>query len=500
MRYCYVDEHGDQAPTLRVQGDDTLIVNLKNDISLPSSARPTGMAHIHAAKHDPCAGGEMSPAATNLHFHGLAIPPICHEDETLHTLNEPGDSPFEYRLRIPPEQAPGLYWYHPHVHGYSEDQILGGASGALIIEGMEHVVPQVAGLREHVFVIRDEPMPPAALSDKHDAMRPTKQISINNIPVPYPDYPPAIIRMKPGERQFWRMLNACADTYLDLAVEFGGKRQPLGLVALDGVPLKYSKPGVAAYVPEQTHIFLPPGSRAEFMVSGPANGMEARLITSYVYRGASEDDRPIADKSTLPPALRVGLDDIDAARPLATIIITETDAAPSIQAVSVAPKAPPSPLSSVRPIRNRTLYFSENLIDPRDPNSATRFFITEEGDTPAVFDLNNPEPTIIVRQGEVEDWNIENRSRESHVFHVHQIHFLVVGGQAIRWEQPSLRDTVDLPAWGGVGKYPSIIVRMDFRDAAIYGTFPFHCHIVQHADGGMMGTIRVEAPVRASAP
>jgi FtsP/CotA-like multicopper oxidase with cupredoxin domain len=32
---------------------------------------------------------------------------------------------------------------------------------------------------------------------------------------------------------------------------------------------------------------------------------------------------------------------------------------------------------------------------------------------------------------------------------------------------------------------------MDFRDPDIVGTFPYHCHILQHEDGGMMGTIQI---------
>ena len=43
--------------------------------------------------------------------------------------------------------------------------------------------------------------------------------------------------MKPEERQLWRVLNASAITYLNLEVLFNRAPQPLGLVALDGVPL-----------------------------------------------------------------------------------------------------------------------------------------------------------------------------------------------------------------------------------------------------------------------
>ena len=109
-----------------------------------------------------------------------------------------------------------------------------------------------------------------------------------------------------------------------------------------------------------------------------------------------------------------------------------------------------------------------------------------------MFDAHNPEPNITVHQGEVEDWVIENRSQEFHVFHVHQLHFLIVGSQGIGWEEPTLRDTVNLPAWDGFRKFPNVTLRMDFRDPTIVGTFPYHCHIAQHADGGMMGTVRVE--------
>lgn len=505
MRYCYIDGHGNEAPTLRVNPGDELVIRLRNKISNAKGQAPSGEGSANATtthgtflKHDPCTGGAMNPLATNLHFHGLALPPVCHQDDTLKTAIEPGDPPFEYRIQIPKNQAPGMYWYHPHVHGFTEDQILGGASGAILVDGMERAVPRVAGLPERVFVIRDEMMPDPSSTEKADLNRPTKQLSINYVPVPYPQYPPAIINMRPLERQFWRVLNASADTYLDLSLTFEGKRQAFSIVALDGVPLRYGEPGASTYSPQETHIFLPPAARAEFIVTGPPPGVSGRLVTNYVFRGASDDDRPLVQKDSSQPALRMGLDDVDAARPLASIVPSEKNSAAVIRPGSVAPEPPLPPLSSVRPVRKRTLYFSERLVNPGDPNSATLFFITEEGHEPAVFDPHSSEPTITVHQGDVEDWTIENRSRESHVFHSHQIHFIAVGGRTARWEEPTLRDTVDLPAWDGFRKYPSLILRMDFRDPRIVGTFPFHCHIMQHVDGGMMGTIRVE-PTSATA-
>jgi len=500
MRYCYVDEHGNQAPTLRVQPGDRLYLRLKNEISIPSMNDSSDAIRIKAAaknlgarKHDPCAGGTMTAASTNLHFHGLSVPPVCHQDETLKTHIEPGDPPFEYRIQIPRDQPPGLYWYHPHIHGFSEDQLLGGASGALIVEGIERAVPRVAGLPERVFVIRDEKMPDPSGSDGSDRNRPTKQISINYVPVPYPKYPPAAIKVKPHEREFWRVLNASADTYVSLYLEFGAERQGLGLVALDGVPLRYGEPGAEDYALQGSYVFLPPAARAEFVVIGPPEGVSGRLMTEFVSRGG-DDDAPIGPKAGAPPGVRMGQDDLDPARPLASIIVSADAAEPGTigRGSVVGVESPRTPLSGVRPARKRTLYFSEQLSNPSDPTSAMLFFITEEGHAPAVFNPSDTKPNITVHLGEVEDWTIENRSRESHTFHIHQLHFVVVRRQSAGWEEPTLRDTVNIPAWKGFGRYPSLTLRMDFRAPQVVGTLPFHCHIAQHLDGGMMGTVRIE--------
>ena len=72
------------------------------------------------------------------------------------------------------------------------------------------------------------------------------------------------------------------------------------------------------------------------------------------------------------------------------------------------------------------LYFSEKLDNPDDPTSAVEFYLTVEGQEPKMFDMNADEPNIVVQQGTVEDWIIENRSSELHDFHIHQLHFLLL--------------------------------------------------------------------------
>jgi FtsP/CotA-like multicopper oxidase with cupredoxin domain len=118
-----------------------------------------------------------------------------------------------------------------------------------------------------------------------------------------------------------------------------------------------------------------------------------------------------------------------------------------------------------------------------------------DGKQPRAFDMNFTKPDITARQGTVEDWIIENRATEAHVFHIHQIHFQVLERDGRMVNEPLLRDTIDLPYWDGKSPhYPSLKLRMDFRDPNIVGTFLYHCHILEHEDGGMMGSIRVARP------
>ncbi len=512
--YCYVTKEGLQNPNLRVQQGDTLILLLKNEARVDAGAA-TATSHSAMAetktketggegKHEevPCAGNATTPGATNIHFHGLDVAPVCHQDDTLHTFVEPGAPPFEYRIKIPMDQPPGMYWYHPHVHGQGKEQILGGASGVLIVEGLERADAQVQGLPERVFVIRDEDLknpnaepsksgagqPPVRRDAEGDILnagtgtgKPAKDLSINFVSVPYPEYPPARIQMKPEERQLWRVLNASTITYLGLQVRLNGDRQAMGVIGFDGAPWDLRGRFANGIVLDK-YILLPPGGRVEFVLKGPGESQKAQLMTRSV------DTGPVGEN--------------DPWRPLATIIGTAGAPEPR----STLPRSSEKLLSpdaalleNVSPVRTRKLYFSEEPQDPKDPGSPTKFYITLDGEKPMVFDPNSKLPNITVKQGTVEDWTIENRSQEVHTFHIHQIHFLVLesGGRGIG--EPALRDTVNVPYWDGKSsKYPSVRLRMDFRSPRIVGIFPYHCHLLEHQDGGMMGTIRVE-PLETSA-
>jgi FtsP/CotA-like multicopper oxidase with cupredoxin domain len=283
VRYCYVLPDGAQSPTLRVKPGDQVVIALHNELEDLGDG-PKTQVHHHAAAASstgPCARAIMTAVSTNLHFHGLTLPPLCHQDEVLNTSVQPHQS-FENRFRIPPREPPGLYWYHPHVHGFSAQQVGGGLSGALIVEGIERDSPEARGLAEHVLVIRDQVLlqpdavtagnaAPALVDREGDILntgtgagKSARDLSVNFVPVPYPNYPPASITLRPGERQLWRVLNASSLTYLNLAATF--RRGPkfraewLGVVAIDGVPLS-ADGGPLHGIQWRDSIALPLGAR-----------------------------------------------------------------------------------------------------------------------------------------------------------------------------------------------------------------------------------------------
>jgi FtsP/CotA-like multicopper oxidase with cupredoxin domain len=467
QKYCFTYVDGTPSPTLRLNPGDTLTVNLKNSSTAPNTAM-AGMTMGRSANRTPCSGETILASTTNLHFHGLNIPPLCHEDEVIYTAVQTG-TVFQYKFQIPANEPPGLYWYHPHPHGFSDSQVLGGASGALIVQGIQQFNPILAGLPERVIVMRDQLnafIPPATPSSSI----PSDDLTINYVPLLYASYTPAVIAMKPGEKQFWRVLNADADTILDLQVRYNGVAQKLGIVALDGVPLGYSTG--TPYTSWQTDIYMPPGGRAEFILDGPTAGVPATFVTQAIDTGPDGDN--------------------DTARTLADIVTSASAPEPGpIVSTNTSPLSNTrfSSLLNVTPTAQRKLYFSEQEVDNNPEN--VNFYITVDGQTPTLFNPDNP-PNIVTNVGAVEDWTIENRAQEVHEFHMHQIHFLVLEQNGVPVTDSTLRDTLQVGYWDGVSPtYPSIKVRMDFRDPEIAGTFVYHCHILNHEDHGMMGKVQV---------
>ena len=63
------------------------------------------------------------PEVTNLHFHGLHVPPTGRADNSW--LHVPPGETFAYEFEVPRGSA-GTYWYHPHAHGTLARQLWAG--------------------------------------------------------------------------------------------------------------------------------------------------------------------------------------------------------------------------------------------------------------------------------------------------------------------------------------------------------------------------------------
>jgi FtsP/CotA-like multicopper oxidase with cupredoxin domain len=478
--YCFATADGKESPTLHVRPGDRVIINLKNNLPNPSGIVPLKMPEGTIGV---CGDAFMTPTAVNMHFHGTSLAPTCHSDEVIHTLVGAGSS-FKYDFRIPADQPPGLYWYHPHVHGLSDQAVLGGASGAIVVDGIESAEPATSKLPQQVLIVRDQYLTRPV--DPNDPNQPSWDLSLNYVPISYPDYTPAIIMMAPNERQLWRVLNASADAIVDLQLQYDGRPQTLQVVALDGVALNSHNGMRRGSMLNMNHVYLGPASRAEFIVTAPSSEVkEATLVTLGADTGPNGD---------ITPPHRMATVKLTGNRAMYSHSVEDA----ALRSASGVRRVYNDDLVKVTPNTTRHLFFSETPPTPGEGDDSQTFFITVAGEAPTAFDPAAP-PAIITTRGVVEDWTIENRTLEVHEFHIHQIHFLLMArnGVAVPPEQQQYMDEATIPYYSGAGPFPNVTVRMDFRGPLV-GDFLYHCHILDHEDNGMMAMLRVEPSARAA--
>ena len=132
-------------PTLRARLGDTMRITFRNNLGNLSGLNQPGYI-------GPICTGAGTPS--NLHFHGMSVSPQRNSDNVFIHVHA-GES-FQYEVRIPAHdrQGPGTFWYHPHAHGVVNEQILGGMSGGLVIDGSEQLYPFLNGLPERLLLIK----------------------------------------------------------------------------------------------------------------------------------------------------------------------------------------------------------------------------------------------------------------------------------------------------------------------------------------------------------
>jgi suppressor of ftsI len=424
-------------PVIRAQPGSTLSIDYKN--SLNPRSKEDCFGH-------PCM------QMTNLHFHGLHVSPNAPQDDVLDMMASPGET-LHYSVQVPSQQPPGLYWYHTHSHGESYVQDLDGMSGAIVVEGIERYVPEVLHMRERILVLRDLVLPnngaernrliqTVAMQTTQCGTAPEKPeaaFTVNGILRPKID-------IAPGERQFWRIVNASPDLYADL--ELGSEL--LDIVALDGMPLAYHDPSIRKRT--VTHVLLPPAGRVEAIITGPPVESHPALRSRCFDTGRDGDSNPAMTLADLVPA-------------------------------------PRSLVQSRRARRSTPVYavFSPALleaVESSEPQFVVSFTEDDQGFyiNGQKFEMNSG-PMLTVDVGSLHHWRVVNLTGEVHPFHIHQVHFLPYAIGENRVNDSAWLDTVNVPSGS------SVDLVMDFTDPIIRGMSLFHCHLLKHEDKGMMAKI-----------
>lgn len=392
-------------PTLRVRPGDRVTLRLRNDLG----------------------------AVTNLHTHGLVVSPEGNSDNVF-LMIEPGAS-FDYDYRLGEDHPPGVFWYHPHHHGTVADQLFAGLYGAIIVEGGEDV--PVA--RERLLVVADirfDASAAVAEATRFDRMlgREGDVVLVNGQVLP-------TLVASPGERERWRIVNACTSRYLRLRLD--GQR--MSLLGVDGA--RYAEPR------ERDEFVLLPGNRADVVVT-LAEG-EAVLRTLPFDRGSM-------GMMGAPLSATQGAD-------LARLSVSGAAGEPG----PALPSASPRDLRAEEVTGRRTVTLAMGGM-----RMGGGMAFTIDG---RAFDHDRTD--IEVASGAIEEWTIVNTGPMDHPFHLHVWPMQLVEIDGAPVDRVDRRDVVPVPAGGRV------VVRIAFEGIA--GRSVYHCHILDHEDLGMMGVIRV---------
>jgi FtsP/CotA-like multicopper oxidase with cupredoxin domain len=345
-------------PTLKMLPGDTLRITLVND---------TGQE-------------------TNLHTHGFHTTPLGFGDNVLHHMM-PGET---WVLEMPtlPDHPSGMYWYHPHVHGDSDDQVNGGMAGAIINVGPLDALPGIVGLTEHLLLVQTTQFAEDGTRVSFLDQRPDTTVRYVNGQVN------PTIRIQPGETQRWRVGNFSSDTFIDIQLD----GHTLHQIAQDANPHDF--------VVDQDHIQLGPAERTEVLVQA------ATEPGTYFLRSLPVNGEPEVVIATM---------------------VVEGDA--------VEPQALPTTLfpfedlRTVTPDEYRTIIF-EIL-------NGTDFVINGRS-----FDENRVD--VSAKLNAVEEWTLVNATDSWHPFHIHINDFQVVALDGRPYEANSWQDTVAIPPQGTV--------------------------------------------------
>jgi FtsP/CotA-like multicopper oxidase with cupredoxin domain len=383
-------EGGSPGPTLRVRPGDTLRIRLVNDLPPNPDPMPADMTLPHQFN------------TTNFHFHGGHVSPGAIADNAFRSM-EPGKG-YDVVIDVPTDHPAGTYWYHPHRHGAADIQITSGMMGALIVEGDFDDVPEVVAAAERVMIVSEVLFDHNGAIESYDTVWPEavpRFLAVNGQRVP-------VIRMRPGEVQRWRIVQAAHEDNLHLALD----GHALHVIAFDGIR--------RAEMTTDASLVMAPGQRADVLVRAGAPG-------TYVLQAIANDQGYPSPEG-----------------PLARLVIEGESIEMALPAAALG-GAPLATIADGEVTNRRAIWLS--TIEPESPASANyqefAFLVCDTTFDPGRVDHKVP-------LGAVEEWVVENRDPSDHVFHIHTNPFelVAVNGEALAVRE--WRDTVVVPRNGSI--------------------------------------------------
>ncbi|MFO0646456.1 MAG: multicopper oxidase family protein [Polyangiales bacterium] len=364
---------------------------------------------------------------TTIHWHGVRVPANMDGGPHSQPPIAPGAS-FEYRFTV---SDAGTFWYHPHMN--ESVQMERGLYGAIVVRGDREPRADVEGvlLLDDLLLGADGQIAPTGpLLEQHSGREGGVSLVNGRANVELP--------MRAGQRQRWRIVNAGSARFYRLSLP--GHR--FTVVGTDGGPVTTAR--------ALGELMLVPGDRLDVLVDGTGSPGSAATMQDLPYeRGHG------AGLTTAVDVLRVRY-----ASDAPVALLAAPAAGPRIEALST---------SGVTP---RTVSFNEHI----DRDAERVVFTINDRSYPDV-------PDIMARVGATEVWDLVNQSEMEHPFHLHGFFFQVVSRNGVPEAEPTWEDTIQLR---GMER-----VRIAFRPDNRPGHWMYHCHILEHVDNGMMGTVQV---------
>ena len=441
-------------------------------------------------------------ASTIVHWHGLTVD--TRNDGAGATLAAPGER-YEYAFDV--RNRGGLYWYHPHPHGATAGQAYDGLYGVLEIEdeaenALRNALDLTPGKSELLLVLQDRRSGAryaASAADKLHGFA-GDDMYVNGTRCAFHDVATRLLRL--------RLLNACNARTLRLAFRTAaGARVPFLLIGTDGGLLESPQRCEQAFFAAAERLDLLLDLRAmpvgetivlESLAFDPMDAEVTRIAARTLKSAQGQDtktdgDVPGADRDNRAPAGHhtVHADSLGNAH------------------AGAWPEGAPRALLEFR-VRERVSYdrrvpWKLSTITPIDVANA-RERPLRLGFNKQLWRINDrvfamDETPIEVARGSTEIWLLRNYATSMpHTMHLHGFHFEVLERETSPDFLKSLaidehgRLATDLGHKDTVLVWPGESVRIAVRFELPFAgeqRYVFHCHNLEHEDGGMMLGVKV---------